>query len=405
MNKSNYEKYKDLKSEFDYEYRGFNMGQVMAMDLAQFVYGSNNKNYLPKIYNYLFKIINLDQFNDLINENKPLYTYVTKRDDYYELVKDYMVKIGDNCDIICLNDLESKKNFNLKGLFTSLWFCFKIEHISVLQKLYLSFMCSYYKNLIDYLLALDVVIPSKYVAFNSSTRLETLLTLYFNMKNVETFSLQHGFDYLKKPLPINIINFENITASNVLCWGQYTIEQMVKFGVDRDRLVLFGNPKYDLIQYIHKPKIRKVLVALSRVLFEDGNIKLIDIISKLSNIKFELKLHPSLDSHKYYKISENFSNISVVTNKKTVKELLRNHKYDLALTYNTTVHYEAFVNGKLSFGYDFESDGAKLFEKFADDRELKKLILKYENLENDKINNEIENFAQYTLGINKLSNL
>lgn len=401
MSKSNYEKYKELKSQFDFEYRGFNMGQVMGTELALVSYDYSNITNLTIIKNFI-KYWDIATFiNDNHAEN--FITYTIDRNDYRILCEQYIekLKLEDYIFKILPENIEKLK-LNPIIIVKTLLLIFKIKNMRLKNKVYIVSSMVAHMNTIDSLLENEIKLPKNYYAFNSSYKLETLITLYLKLKKIPTYSFQHGIYFkFNKPIPIDVINWENFVADKMLCWGQYSIDEMKKFDIDENRLIKFENPKYSSIITYKKDKdiFDNALVILSREYFEEGNIKLLELLSCLSDINFEIKLHPSLDFDKYKKITDRVSHLNLVP-EKTLLTSLFDKSYNFIITYNTTSHYESIISGFLTFGYAYNSDGGKLFESFEDAIQLENLIQVYQQKAEYKMKNDFQRFVGYTMGIN-----
>lgn len=398
IEKTNYNKYKELKSFYNFEYRGFNMAQVIGTDIMEYVYSDNK----VKIRNIIATFLITINFKKLISSEAytNLIIYSIDRDDYLVLLNAYLeqLNISDETKISGLYPLEVKRKISFKNIFLRLKYN---KQISLIENLYFNSLLTLYYNTIDDLLKENIELPKTFYAFNSAFGFETILTLYFKQKKIPTYSFQHGFDYNKKPYGYNTINFDNFVADNMLCWGQYSIDEMVKFGIDKDRLILFGNPKYSSYKRFLRvgDRFKRCLVVLSRDIYEEGNQYLIEIISKLNNIYFDIKLHPNLNSQNYKSLIDSYEHICLLDDNVLVATLM-DKKYDFVITYNTSVHYESILNGNLSFGLDVKSDGGILFEKFSSREELNTLIHMYQNKSVQDIDDQMSVFAGYTLGVN-----
>ena len=302
MSKSNYEKYKELKTLFDFEYRGFNMGQLMGSEIAGQVYSLERFSVVPSIKNSL-KYFDLSSFMNEIN-SKNIITYTYDRDDYLELCYSYISQLRlKEYKLKIIPKKMGKVTINLVHIYKSLVFFFKLKDLEFKIKINLLSYLITSKNTIDALLKSTIHLPENYYSFNSSDGVETFITLYYKQKGVNTYSFQHGmyFNFLE-PIPVDVINFENFVADKMLCWGRYSVDEMRKFGINKSRLILFGNPKYNQINPYSRSNttFKRCLVSLSRRQYNEGNYKLLKIVQSIkSDIVFDIKLHPSLDITEY----------------------------------------------------------------------------------------------------------
>ena len=129
------------------------------------------------------------------------------------------------------------------------FFCENIA-ASYRQKFYIACYFVHYLNIHDSLRAAfkDTDLRGKkYVPFNSSFDLETLLTQFFAKKGAETYHISHGLSYVKynNKAGFDAINGENITAKNILVWGETSKTDLVNnHNCDADTITIAGNPKY-----------------------------------------------------------------------------------------------------------------------------------------------------------------
>lgn len=397
---SDYGKYKRLKSCFEFEYRGFTMDSILATILIGITF-ENKRFHLFKVLKNLFRVKSFAHLNKIIELDSPLVTYSTdKRKDYLELIDAYVSKLNIKAIKSIVTTSENILYINVKHYVDAWKIVAKIENLGLKQKIYLWSSLVNFQNLIDYLYLHPITLPKEYYAFNGSYGYETLLTQYFQLQGIRTYSFQHGMYYLfVEPIVLDVINYENFTSDYMLCWGEYTKRELVKFGIDEKHLIVFGNPKYSkYTPYIkHRTKFKTALIALARVQFNDENQVLLDLVSKIKDVDFEIKLHPSLDSTYYKELVQNKINLSVIKEELVLTECLKKD-YDFVITYNTTVYYEACSYGKITFDYAYKTYYATL-ESFQTSKELAELLYRYENYSEDEINNKLASFSKDTLGV------
>ena len=83
--------------------------------------------------------------------------------------------------------------------------------------------------------------------------LENLLTQFFKLRNIPTYSLQEGVYFIfKKNPPLDSVQYENFETDNLLCWGQFSIDEDVSYGISPRKLRLAGYPKKSGIAYNEK---------------------------------------------------------------------------------------------------------------------------------------------------------
>lgn len=228
------------------------------------------------------------------------------------------------------------------------------------------------------------IVIDRYICFNSAYREESILTQYFNKRKIETVTLQHGiFCEYKLLVPFDYINFENMIASEVLCWGQATVDYFVTNGIDASRLIMSGNPKYKDIKITEvKQSFKHCLVLLGRGLYVDTNNKLLEMLSAYNkkhncDIVFYIKKHPFLTDEEHRQYANISQNILFLGREHSVEEILKSSLVDFSISVNTTAYYESLALGKPCFRW-VESENEDFYG--MDD--------KFKNLDNfeDKIN-------------------
>ena len=182
----------------------------------------------------------------------------------------------------------------------------------------------------------------KYIAFNSSYLFESFLSFYFKKRGVPTSSLQHGIYYQYNNLtPFETINYENICADELLCWSEFTINQ-IKSLVPKD--VKLTEDFYPLLRQskVHKNNlgIDKVLVMLPRIKYKNEIINLLNILKK-SNEKFLIRAHPT--SKKFvFKLIFNYKNLQLDSQDHLDATLLAGN-YKFCISFNSTTVFETMI--------------------------------------------------------------
>lgn len=174
--------------------------------------------------------------------------------------------------------LSAEEKKQVLGCLVRLWH-FK-KHISSID------ICSY-KLLVSYY---DSVITESYVVE------------VFRNKGVKTVTLQHGqFNSYRENVLTNCgVEFASFKSDYMLCWNKFTIDEAIKSGVDKNRLLLAGilgfvGKTYEVAQ---KPHNGMFGVVLGHPDFEEENIQLVESAKNLSDatgMDFYLKLHPNYE--------------------------------------------------------------------------------------------------------------
>ena len=138
-------------------------------------------------------------------------------------------------------------------------------------------------------------------------------------------------------IPLDVINYENICSDQLLCWGQYTIDQ-IKSEVPKDVNLTLDEYPYIIGKTDKKANSDLVLVLLPRVIYIKEIEKLLKILYT-SNYKFLIRPHPSVLSQ----VEKFFPNKSQMTMdfNSNLSESLLNCKYKFCIGFNSTTLLEA----------------------------------------------------------------
>lgn len=396
-----YQTYKTLKAACAFNYRGFEMAPLMATLILGYAFHGKRSYTLRELlkislsYDASVRDLLLDM------QKEQVVTYLYGRKDYVELVDAYIEKMGlEAYACVKIPPVRYRFKFNAGHLIRALTLFSKLQGVALFPRLLLAFKAVMIKNTIDDLLCAPIKIPKCYFAFNSSFGTEALLSQFYKLKGAKTYSFQHAVYYAyPDPVPYAIINYENIVADKLLCWGEYTVDELRRFGVDKTRLILFGNPKYGTcIPYVRlRNTFKSCLLLLGTKKNEAGNARLMRLLAGLEGVNVDIKPHPSLDEGTLATSVSGMSNMELVESGSMIHTLFK-QPYDFVVSYNSTTHNEAIACGKLCFGYAYQSDGARLFEQFEDGDGLLRLLKKYERADTAEVAKAMKAFAVYTLG-------
>lgn len=362
MDQTLYKQYTTLKNKLDYTYKGYNLKNLVPGYL-NFIFAEETPpvKEVAKAFFKSTQSIDLRKVSDC--NSSVVLSQLINRSDYTELVeaakKDY-----DDATIIDLSKLPIIKLSPFS--FSYLKHFAKASKIIFTRNIEWSFMTKLYliallTMLFNHIKLLSKKEPNKkikkYICFNSAYKDESLLTEYFNQNKVETITLQHGiFCDFKLFIPFDVINFDNLLAKKVLCWGQSTIDYLSQNGFDKSRLILKGNPKYTGISLNNKSidlSFTRCLVLLGRGIYTPTNEKLLKILSEYNRthdnkILFYLKKHPFLldSDHKTFGSIDN--KMIFLGKEHSVQEILKSDLVDFSIAVNTTAYYESLALGKVS---------------------------------------------------------
>jgi len=348
-------KYLAEKKILKYNLKGYDLDQIMALDLISEVY--NIDSFKLKTLRFCFLSYKLDALSNA-NPNLKLFSIGKyPRKDYYEILNYVSSQVSDFF-LLDFNKIKLKISINSFNLFFAFKHVFKNSTLSFKSKLFLSSQLSFYLNIITELEKINPVY-SKYCAFSSVHQLEAILTCFFKKKKTLTYSLQHGVYYVfKKNIPLDLIAYENFISDNHFCWGQYSKDEFIKYGIAEDSLLIGGYPRHYTVKAI--PSIldgKNCVVLLARYSLEKTNMKLLELLKRFSkekNIKISLKLHPSLKHSDYMKICES-QNWELVDELFTISDLFTKCDFGFSIAVNTAAYYESYMNYVPSLRFNDET--------------------------------------------------
>lgn len=414
MNKNNFDNYKYIKAKFNYTVKGYNLMYLVPGYLG-FIF-DNIKPSIRDVFKNFYTCTESIDFTKVTDIKKSTaITYLINRSDYKDLAYAAQ-KLYTDSDVIALwNVPKNKISFfgftNLKNFFCSFWIILsrsigsgittKLYYISFLLKI-LNQISLIEKNSTN-------VSIRRYICFNSAYKEEAILTSFFNKRNIETITMQHGiFCDFKISIPFDIINHENLLSQKLLCWGQSTVDYMSKKGMSADRFILEGNLKYRDIQIDNiNQKFKTCLVLLGRGNYIETNNKLLELLSSYNKlnegkITFFIKKHPFLhdEEHKQYASVKN--NIIFLGKEHAVQEVLSSDLVDFSISVNTTAYYESLALGKPCLRWT-ESENEEFYgmdDKFENQEEFNQRMNSLKSKNQTEITKEIKQIIQYIFNPN-----
>lgn len=217
-----------------------------------------------------------------------------------------------------------------------------------------------------------------------------------NKFNITTVTLQHGQYVYYEPMQavVHCETYENFLSKYMLVWGEHTISEFSKAGIDKSRLIKSGAIK----KYVYKNKVNEKTntfgIVLSNATFKMSNIQLLQMgneIARVFNMKYIIKIHP-LDNIKHYKkyVNEDY----------VLKEISFNlelHEYidniDFSIIHFSSMYIDLIGAGSPVFifsdDYNKNMFGGEI-ERF---RDINEFHLKYEIFSRDMVfwENQMEN--------------
>ncbi|APA64327.1 hypothetical protein [Maribacter sp. 1_2014MBL_MicDiv] len=343
-NKHLFERYRKNKSQLKYNFNGYELDKILAMDLISEIYV--NPPLKLKTLRYFFLAVDFSSMNS-ISPFKTLFSIGRyHRDDYYEILNYARSKTPQSV-LIDLSKVKSIPHIKISNLVLAFSHIFKNTDLSFKSKLFLSCQLSYYLNSIDGVENKKISFKN-YCAFSGVHHLEAIITFYFKKKNISTYSLQHGIYYVfKKHIPLDAILFENFLSDKQLCWGQYSIDEYNNYGIPKESLKLAGYPRNLIRKRIPSTlNKQKCLVLLARYTYEHSNVELINILKRFSlthKIDISIKLHPTLNWQKYHDLCNSLG-WQLIEKKYTLTNMFQENSFGWAIAINTAAYYEAYLN-------------------------------------------------------------
>lgn len=376
----NENEYKKLKEQLSKKYKNYDLAEILSLDLIQIVFGVK-RSLLSAIYQSLFcKKIDLPKKQ----KNKILFSMgdYAGRKDYYEILN--YVKNDIEHDFIDV--FHSGKKIHLRFVLNfifSLSFLFKSKlEIKLIDKVILYFRVVHIKNTIDYL-EKQHASYEKVCTFCSAHAYEAIVDNYFRKRNTTTYTLQHGVYFqFKKPV-VDQIAYENMISDHLLCWGDFTKNELVKYGIPSEKLLVSGYPRksISLRPYKIDKEELKILFLCSRLKYDDKNKVIMNILheyARLSNSKVIVKTHPALNQSEYKALADEFG--FEFSEDETIQELIVHGGFDFSIAYNSTAYIDSYINNLISFHYqdvDRENDAEVLGDSFSNAEELSLKIQKF----------------------------
>lgn len=411
MKKPNFEGYVCLKNDYSHTSRGIQLNQVLSLQLLQLSFKliTPDKATRKTAARLLNKTLNVSPFVNAFEKSKVVSSYINQRKDYQELADSYFAKCKEHT-AVHLPSLVYKRKVSYVNIIKAFSFVFLKKHSgSANEKFYLACYLVYYLNLLDTLTEAfknTDLRGKKYAPFNSSFDLETLFTLFFKHKGADTYHTSHGLSYVNFKGDTNIdgVNGENITAANLLVWGETSRTDLINnYNHDPGAITVAGNPKYPAKLMSVKQTFKKGIVFLGGPVYDKDNAELITLTGRIAtrnNIEFSVKAHP-FSNLKHFSSIALASDVALLPNDKTITETLRSGDYDFAIAYNTTSYYEAMYYNMVCFRYAVNESGdyKGLDDKFYDQESFDKQLDRYKNIKSSVLNESVQQVLVDNLGM------
>ena len=401
INDKNYQRYLIIKGKLNFVYKGIQYDKVLSLDIANNIF-KHDKPRIKEILKGFFFSLDMAPFIKACAAKEKILIYTADRNDHKFLIEQTIANIS-SIESIQLN---FNKKICIKPIKILVAFFYTYKSLRKIESLSGIF---FYKNIHNQLFSIFNSKTRKeinLISFSSAFSIENLLCQFFNLNNCPTFSLSHGFFVpYKKFIPIDIINGENIVSHKILVWGSSSVEDLYhNYNFPKERVMVAGNPKYPYKTINIKQTFKNCIVLLGRIIYHESNLEIVEIIKEtiINNptIKFDVKLHPTLNIELYKEIC-NGTGIHVLEENKTLFTIFKENEYDFAIVNNSTAYYEAMYAGMICFRYkkSENEDFKGLNDKFTDAASLHNSIHYFMDIDNQKLNNEVESLLSATLGM------
>ena len=226
----------------------------------------------------------------------------------------------------------------------------------------------------------------KYIAFNSSYKVESFLCFYFRNRGIETISLQHGMYYkYHNEVPLDIINYENVCADLLLTWGRYSYEQTSEFLPKSSRSIIFGYPfekqrKQDLLES------DDIYVVLPRVIYWDAAKDLLRILSSINpTVNYIVRPHPSIRLFLQEWIDNCLDKRFFLDDTDLLVNVFKEKSFKAVVGFNTTAIFQALLYDQNVLIYEdcaseLKNPGFKLFRPDDEYEQIESLFVNDEQM-------------------------
>jgi len=269
-------------------------------------------------------------------------------------------------DKLIVND-KVLKYTNLFKIFLIMYYFFKIRKLSVREKFIAANLVARRKGLVPKIKRL--LKNNKYklvITFCDAHITSNLVAQVANQMGITTVTLQHGQYVYYEPGTevVHCETYENFISDYMLVWGQYTIDELSKAGIDSKRLLISGSLKENTIPIVKLDEVKKTFgVVLSNAAMTDSNIRLIQIANEIAEAlkyKYIIRAHP-LDNINKYNEYINSDLLLLPMHRKLPFESYVS-KVDFNIIHLSSVYLELLEIGSPVFVYVDEFNKGKLGE-------------------------------------------
>jgi len=403
---NSFEKYRQLKSQFDFTYKGVHLNRVLVLNLWSLANGQFKLSW--KEHALALLTVDVSKINLPLGEQTILSTFGRyNRKDHLEIYQTVLNKLNGQASYNNTTEWTYKLTIHPRAIIKTYSYIKKKlskSSLSLKDKLGLAVLCIHYCNTLEELQKINLSNVKKYLCQCSVLNLENLFTQFMKQRRIPTYSLQEGIYFIfKMNPPLDAIQYENFETDHLLCWGQFSIDEYSSYGISINRLLLAGYPKNIELQTLKDDnQYQKCMILLARDSFRETNNTLLKILSTLSShYTFCLKLHPSCD-YNYYSDFASLHQMSIIDKGKTINECLNKEEYDFCIAVNTTAYYESLMRGLPCLRFwdkTFDLTVGCIYDVFSTEKDFLESIKILKNKTHNEYQSEINKMLNYAIGI------
>lgn len=350
----NYSKIQSMKRNQEFIFDNINFFKVIGMKLYE-------KSYIYTFKTFLLAIFFETKLNYDSKDNKILISFPFKkgkRNDY-DYILSKLKEILDKNNL-GYNDLFFLKKLSIKNIIFNIYIFLKFYKKNNFLKSYedrirITALESFYFRLYKKIKNLNFE-SQILISFCDAHPEDNLLTQLFKNNDKKTLTLQHGQYRVLSSGNINadVEAYENFISDYLLAWGEATLDEFKKAGIESSRIKVVGALKE--FSFNDKMKVTKNSTEVFGVIldgetYRKSNINMIKVANKISeelNMKYIIRLHPNNNKKIYEKFKNNkCKEVTKINNEKKYINMI-----DFNIIHMTGVFIELLSYNSPFFLYD-----------------------------------------------------
>lgn len=267
---------------FSYEWDSFSLYRKFILN-----------NIIFKAFFFPFRVSNLDSYR-----NQDIISIKTMSRKDYDDFFNRVLSVLDCFNVKLSSSFRLNKfiYYNLRKLISLYQ---ELDDFSLMKKIYIIFSIARYLQLYQ----LDSIFEKRVVVLSHAEMqpIENFIVENAKYNLCKTISLQHGLyvDYSSYK-NINVVNYENISTSHFICWGENTKRLIKKFNPNVS-LSVCGVPLLHDNEDLYS-EIKFISVVFDQNLFCEQNKKILKIGLDIANnlgVNLNVRLHPRNNKNEY----------------------------------------------------------------------------------------------------------